>query len=401
MGKPASSEEMEVHRISAMDALRASGKLPTASSQHSFTAPPTDNWNYTAVFSDAKRGNHAASGSFLGTSYQQAIDRGIAFPGPGSYDLPNGLVSRATSCTRPSTFVRRSRVSCAPMSSSQQAASLAGADQLLLPPGPDFSGAPPTDMDRAAAHRGSLTSVFASQEGRFVPHGDIHGRHEPRKFEMRRASSARRPRTSVSAAPPLKTSPWVPGMPHPLPRAATAALRAGSLGGGLGEALAFGGWNGGPVSLGYATPMHGRQEPSGNEAGVHGEAGEGSEPAHSPHNWEQLHTAVKSGTFRSEERDTNGDRFSSVVNEAVADKAARDKDTMGAAMLTFSFKGPRDNDLQAGFVPPDRYRTSDTLQQASPGRSRRLVAAERAEDASNVEALENFRPPNTKALRFY
>jgi hypothetical protein len=361
------------------------------------------------VFSDAKRGNHAASGSFLGTSYQQAVDRGLSFPGPGSYDLPCGLVSEATSCARPSTFVRRSRVSCAPMGGAQMTASLAGADLLLLPPGPDFSGPPPTDMDRAASLRGSLTSGFASQEGRFVAFGDVHGRHEPRKFEMRR--SVRRPHTSVSVSPPLTLSPWVPGLPHPLPRAATAALRAGGpLGGGVGEAMAFGGWDGGPVSSGFATQPHTRQGSRRDAApgtpGAPRTAGSGGEPQHSPPRWEQVQAAVASrhGDFAGKAGGGGSEVFAEAVKYAITEKNGGvfgSAPSMGALMRAFSFAGPRASDLRAGFVPPDRHRTQDALQLASPGWARRRVAAARSDDVSHVAELEAFRPPNTTALRFY
>jgi hypothetical protein len=70
-------------------------------------------------------------------------------------------------------------------------------------------------------------------------------------------------------------------------------------------------------------------------------------------------------------------------------------------MRAFSFAGPRASDLRAGFVPPDRHRTQDALQLASPGWARRRVAAARFDDVSHVAELEAFRPPNTTALRFY
>jgi len=178
---------------SAMEILRASGALPTASSAFSFTKPPMEDWNFCPVFSQAKRMNHAASANFLGTFYQQAEDRGISFPGPGSYNLENrenALVTPGASATRPSTFNRRSRISVAPMMGSRLTASLAGADKVTLEATPDFPGAPPTEMDAAASAKGYLTAAFASETGRFPRFGMHIGPHEPRKCVVYLANTA-------------------------------------------------------------------------------------------------------------------------------------------------------------------------------------------------------------------
>ena len=86
-GDPSGERSSDVGRISFIEKIRQSGELPTASSQFSFTAPPTEDWNHVTVFAGAKRMNHCASASFLGTFYQQAVDRGISFPGPGTYEV--------------------------------------------------------------------------------------------------------------------------------------------------------------------------------------------------------------------------------------------------------------------------------------------------------------------------
>ena len=102
--------------------------------------------------------NHSASGSFLGTFYQQAEERGYSFPGAGSYNLDKSTVSRpATSCTKPSTLSRRPKISCASMGAARMTASLCGADQLLLEPGPEFGPAPRSEFDDAAGGRGYCT----------------------------------------------------------------------------------------------------------------------------------------------------------------------------------------------------------------------------------------------------
>ena len=116
--------------------------------------------------------NHSASGSFLGTFYHQAEERGYQFPGAGSYELDKSTVSRpATSCTKPCTMSRRPKISCPSMGAARMTASLCGADQLLLEPGPEFGPAPRSDFDDASNNRGYCTAAFSSQSKRFTtPH---------------------------------------------------------------------------------------------------------------------------------------------------------------------------------------------------------------------------------------
>lgn len=117
--------------------------------------------------------NHSASGSFLGTFFHQAeVNPKLQFPGAGSYNLDKSTIFRpATSCTRPSMFSRRSKISCASMGAARMTASLCGADQLLLEPGPEFGPAPRSDFDNAIDKRGYCSAAFASESKRFLaPH---------------------------------------------------------------------------------------------------------------------------------------------------------------------------------------------------------------------------------------
>ena len=52
-------------------------------------------------------------------------------------------------------------------------------------------------------------------------------------------------------------------------------------------------------------------------------------------------------------------------------------------------------------VGPDPHTYRDELRTAPTGRSRRLVAERIHADLTDVSRLEEFKPPNTKALRFY
>lgn len=70
---------------SHITALQKSKGLPSASSLYSFTKPPTVDWNQTPCFSNATRTNHSSSSSFLGTTPMLFHERGIEYPGPGSY----------------------------------------------------------------------------------------------------------------------------------------------------------------------------------------------------------------------------------------------------------------------------------------------------------------------------
>ena len=54
-----------------------------------------------------------------------------------------------------------------------------------------------------------------------------------------------------------------------------------------------------------------------------------------------------------------------------------------------------------GFIAPDPHTYRDELRTATKGRTRRLVAEKIRTDLIDVSALEDFKPPNTKALRFY
>ena len=57
--------------------------------------------------------------------------------------------------------------------------------------------------------------------------------------------------------------------------------------------------------------------------------------------------------------------------------------------------------LPEGFVAPDPHTYKDALRTATKGRTRRVVAERIRTDLTDVSRLEGFKPPNTKALRFY
>ena len=47
--------------------------LPTASSMHSFSAPPYEDWNKVPVFPNAERWNHASDSLFFGPAYHMTV----------------------------------------------------------------------------------------------------------------------------------------------------------------------------------------------------------------------------------------------------------------------------------------------------------------------------------------
>ena len=154
--------------------------------------------------------NHSASGSFLGTFYQQAEERGYSFPGAGSYNLDKSTVSRpATSCTKPSTLSRRPKISCASMGAARMTASLCGADQLLLEPGPEFGPAPRSEFDDAAGGRGYCTAAFSAQSKRFTAPHQVRVSLLPMWSwgPIDRALTSRLPGCCCIVTPPPKTDP--------------------------------------------------------------------------------------------------------------------------------------------------------------------------------------------------
>lgn len=127
-------------------------------SQLSYTAPPSEHWNVTTTFSQAER-----NASFLG--------QGTISPGPGAYNVKKSTLTHPTrSVTRPSTFTRRAKKSCAALQGPLLTASLCGADQLLLDPAPSPGSYELKDsFSSALENEGFCTASYASTTSRFPP----------------------------------------------------------------------------------------------------------------------------------------------------------------------------------------------------------------------------------------
>ena len=152
--------------------------------QHtSFTSAPRG-FNQAPVFPKQLRDSNASNGLFLGSPFS------LTEAGPGSYpgiDVST-LISPGPSKTRSKTMNRRLR-DCRPLTGSAATLSLYGADRLFLEEGPAPGKMPPSSFAKSQEKKGFCTSVFASEQSRFIPTREVgkgllrsFGIHEQRKY---------------------------------------------------------------------------------------------------------------------------------------------------------------------------------------------------------------------------
>lgn len=150
----------------------------------SFTAAP-EGYNQAPVFPKMLRDSNSSNGLFLGSPFS------MTEAGPGSYPGidKSTCLTTGPSKTRKQTMNRRPR-DCRPLGGSAATLSLYGADRLFLEEGPGPGPIPPSSFALAQEKKGFCSSVFASEQARFVPVREsgkgllrTFGMHEKRKYK--------------------------------------------------------------------------------------------------------------------------------------------------------------------------------------------------------------------------
>lgn len=143
-------------------------------SMHSPTDPPSG-WASASAFSKSNRFQPNISGTASGNSglyFSGTQTKADQYPGPGTHNpFPKSSMDiKSNSLTRSSYLARRARYT-APLPMSRAIISLHGADQLLLPPGPDpgtYTGAAISSFKKAFDDKGRSSSTYKSNCSRFA-----------------------------------------------------------------------------------------------------------------------------------------------------------------------------------------------------------------------------------------
>jgi len=174
-----------------MARLNTTPKLRTTMGT-SFTSAP-EGYNQAPVFPKMLRDSNSSNGLFLGSPFS------MTEAGPGSYPGidKSTCLTPGPSKTRVQTVNRRPR-DCRPLGGSAATLSLHGADRLFLEEGPGPGKIPSSSFALAQEKNGFCSSVFASEQARFVPVREsgkgllrTFGMHEKRKYK--RVLPARNP----------------------------------------------------------------------------------------------------------------------------------------------------------------------------------------------------------------
>ena len=150
----------------------------------SFTGAP-EGFNQAPRFPRMERDSNSSNGLFLGSPFS------MTEAGPGSYPGidKSTCLTKGPSKTRIKTFNRRPR-DCRPLGGSAATLSLHGADRLFLEESPGPGKIPASSFALAQEKKGFCSSVFASEQARFVPVRETgqgllrtFGMHEKRKYK--------------------------------------------------------------------------------------------------------------------------------------------------------------------------------------------------------------------------